>query len=71
MAEKKDIEEGVYFKTPQGRIGKAYAVSNRNKEEGVVNLFFEGPGCIVVGENYTPPSGQFKIESLTKVDKPI
>ena len=70
MAEKKDIKEGAYFATSEGRIGKAYAVSKRNQEEGTVNLFFEGPGCVFAGENFMPPSGIFKIEFLTKAKKP-
>lgn len=69
MATKKEIKEDAYFKTSNGRIGKAYAVTERKKENGIVDLFFEGSGSIV-GIDNTPPSGMFKIESLTLVNKP-
>jgi hypothetical protein len=62
QATKTDIKEDAIFKTSTGRIGKAYAVSQRNIEEGTVNLFFEGSGDI----NNNLPTGIFKIESLTK-----
>lgn len=70
MAEKKDIKEGAYFQTAVGRIGKAYAVTNKKKEEGIVDLFFKDEGCIVEGVNYAQPSGMFRVETLTKVGKP-
>lgn len=67
MAKKTDIEEGVYFETMEGRIVQTYAVSNRNKEEGTVDLFFEGSGCVFAGENYRSPSGLFRVETLKLV----
>ncbi len=70
MAEKKDIKEGAYFATADGRVGQAYAIGKRNKEEGTVNLQFEGGGCVFAGENWLPPSGIYRVESLTKAKKP-
>lgn len=62
MAEIKDIKEGAKFKTSTGRIGVAYAVTKKKKEQGLVDLIFEGGGSIVT-ENQQP-CGIFKIESL-------
>ena len=67
MADKSDIKEGVFFKTFVGRIGQAYAIGNRNKEEGTVNLQFEGAGCVFAGKDWLPPSGTYRVESLTIV----
>ena len=58
-----DIKEGVKFKTSTGRTGKAYAVNQRNIEQGTVNLFFEGSGDL----HNNLPCGIFKIETLTKI----
>jgi len=66
MAEIKDIVEDAYFKTSQGRIGRAYAVTARKKEAGLVYLIFEGPE----GFDKNTPSGVYKIEGLTLVKKP-
>lgn len=66
----KDIKEDNYYKTTQGRIGRAYAVSKRKLEEGYVDLFFDGPGCVFAGEDFAPPSGAYKIESLSPAEKP-
>ena len=66
----KDIKENNYYKTPKGRIGRAYAVTKRKLEQGYVDLFFDGAGCVFVGEDFAPPSGLFKIELLTPAEKP-
>ncbi len=72
MAAKEDIKDGLSFKTPiesagKGRIGKSYAISKKNIENGTVNLLFEGEGCVFAGENYAPPSAIMKIEILELV----
>lgn len=66
---KEEIKEGGYYETSTGRIGKAYAVTEKKLEQGIVDLFFEGAGCVVAGENYAPPSGVFKIDSLKPAKK--
>ena len=67
----KDIKEDKYYETSTGRIGKAYAVTDRKRFDlGVVDLLFEDLGCVFAGENCNPPSGIFKIESLKSVKKP-
>lgn len=67
MADKTDIKEGAKFKTPQGRIGVAYAVTQFKIDNGIVDLHFEGGGCVVEGENYAPPWGLYNIEKLELV----
>lgn len=72
MAEIQDIKEGAKFLTPKnsdgkGRIGTAYAVSERKKELGIVDLQFDGAGCVVAGNDYMPPSSQMNVKFLTLV----
>lgn len=67
MADKKDIKEGTKFKTASGRIGKAYAVTQKKIDEGLVDLFFEGSGGMVIGIDFAPPSQVCKIKSLTMI----
>jgi len=71
MAQINDVKEGAKFQTTKessgkGRVGVAYAV--KESETEFVNLFFEGPGCVVAGENYMPPTGRYNIDSLILVD---
>ena len=64
MAKKTDIKEDALFKTKDGRIGKAYAVTQRKIDEGVVDLSFEGPGNVFTGPL---PSGLFYVKNLKLV----
>jgi len=56
MANKTDIKEGKKFSV-NGRVGTAYAVTDRKIEEGVVDLLFETG----------PPVGLFYIEKIDVV----
>ena len=67
MAKIEDIKEGVKLKTSTGRIGTAYAVTERKKLDNIVDLFFEGSGS-VVGANALPPVGVFYIDKLELVE---
>jgi hypothetical protein len=53
MVKKADIKEGKKFSV-NGRVGTAYAVTDKKIEEGVVDLLFE---------DY-PPCGLFHIEKI-------
>jgi len=62
MANKTDIKEKAKFSI-DGRIGKAYAVTQKDIDNGYVNILFESSGNVY--DN--PPCGKFKIEVLTLV----
>jgi len=57
MAKKEDIKEGKKFSI-NGRVGTAYAVTDRKIEEGVVDLLFETGS----------PCGLFYIEKVDNVE---
>jgi len=65
MAKKSDINEGVKLKTSNGRIGVAYAVTKKKLNEGIVDLFFEGPGSVI--DDCLPPCGMYNIKYLELV----
>lgn len=62
MANKTDIKENAKFSI-DGRIGKAYAVTQKDINNGMVNILFEGEGNVLK----LPPVGKFRIEALTLV----
>jgi hypothetical protein len=63
MANKTDIKEGAKFRL-NGRTGRAYAVTEKKIDQGLVDLIFEGPGNL----SDAPPSGLFRIECLELIN---
>lgn len=69
-----EIKDGDKFLTPKesdgkGRIGIAYAVTQRKLEQGFIDLNFDGPGCVFAGKSYLPPSGIYKLSCLEKINQ--
>lgn len=64
---KEEIKENVKVKTSEGRVGNIYAVKQIDIDNGIVNVFFEGSGSVMSGDNYAPPSGRFNIDKLETI----
>jgi hypothetical protein len=65
-AKKEDIKEDAIFKTSEGRIGRAYAVTQKKVDQGLVDILFDGPGNF----HTAPPSACMRIEFLELVSTP-